>query len=109
MRACPASDLCFALDRTSRAFRPNTDATKAMAPRPDAAAVVIAASMEALIIEILLQRRDKPRGSHKKPVVGGSSLFAVEPHPASAGESVLRLVQPHRFADASPGLDRGLA
>jgi len=34
MRGCPASDLCFAFDSSSRAFRPIGDAVKLMTTTP---------------------------------------------------------------------------
>jgi hypothetical protein len=50
MRGCPESDLCFALESSSRAFMPTGDAAKIMAPIPQPVAVVIAAVTGAVII-----------------------------------------------------------
>jgi len=50
IRGCLDSDLCFALESSSRAFMPTGDTAKIIAPIPQPVAVVIAAVNGAVII-----------------------------------------------------------
>src|ERR1700720_3841731 len=65
--------------------------------------------MTAVIIRCFFQKYDNASGIRQNPTMGGYQFSAVEPYPASAGESVFRLVQSDRGAAVGASLDCDLA